>query len=76
MALISAREFLKEFNLKGAQLANLKCETCEISLQESITGCRPLEDGTHLCSDCYFDEMGKEIDQRPLLTPRVRHTSR
>jgi hypothetical protein len=50
----------------------IACDSCGVPLQESITGNRPLADGTHRCSDCYYDEMGKEIDDHPIFMPRIR----
>lgn len=57
---------------REAPLGTIVCNACGVPLQESITGNRPLEDGTHRCSDCYFDEMGAEIDDYPIFMPRVR----
>lgn len=51
------------------------CYQCSIPLQESITGNRAVKvDGVqkHACSDCYFEEIGKEIDDFPIFMPRVR----
>ena len=38
------------------------CSHCHVPLQETVTGCRKIE-GSYVCSDCYFDELGKEIDK-------------
>lgn len=43
-----------------------KCECCGVPLQESITGNR---DG--LCSDCYFEDFGEELDAHPISALRV-----
>jgi hypothetical protein len=51
------------------------CHQCRIPLQESKTGNRPVMVGKrlkHFCSDCYFDRMGREIDDHPIFMPRVR----
>jgi len=62
------QEKLKE---RHAPEGVLQCAACKIPLQESITGSRPIDDGTqHLCSDCYFEEWGAEIDKHPIITPR------
>lgn len=68
---ISAAEFLKTIEgrrrtLPGVQL----CLACKIPLQETITGNRPTADG-HVCSDCYFQLLGKEIDRLPIVMPRT-----
>jgi hypothetical protein len=70
------RDLLKEsraqLSKRKAPEGTIECEACGIPLQESITGNRPMEDGTHRCSDCYFDEIGTEIDEYPIFMPRVR----
>lgn len=48
-----------------------KCDACGVPLQETLTGHRPCNDGTHLCSDCYFEKLGKELDDHPIHTLRV-----
>lgn len=52
-----------------------KCGKCNVPLQESITGNRPVRVGKtlkHFCSDCYFEPVGREIDDYPIYMPRVR----
>lgn len=41
------------------------CGRCRIPLQETLTGCREY-DGKHLCSDCYFDTLGDELEAYPI----------
>jgi hypothetical protein len=48
-----------------------KCPECAVPLMESVTGNRRLGDGRHVCSDCYFELWGNEIDDHPLLTPQL-----
>lgn len=43
------------------------CNSCGVPLQESVTGNRPGE----LCSDCYFDKFGEELDAHPIGSLRV-----
>jgi hypothetical protein len=50
----------------------IQCDACGIPLQESITGNRPMADGSQRCSDCYFDEIATEIDEHPIFMPRIR----
>lgn len=47
------------------------CVACDTPLQEAITGNRELGDGTHMCSDCYFEALGKELDAHPISALRV-----
>jgi hypothetical protein len=46
-----------------------KCEVCATPIQESITGRRSV-DGKDYCSDCYYDDIGAEIERMPLSSPR------
>ncbi|MDD4979485.1 MAG: hypothetical protein PHI29_12740 [Gallionella sp.] len=48
------------------------CVTCGTPLQETITGCRHTSDG-YMCSDCYFEAIGKELDKAPIFMPRTVH---
>lgn len=48
----------------------LSCTDCETPLQESVTGSRSVDDG-HLCSDCYFERFGRELDEHPVMMPRA-----
>jgi hypothetical protein len=52
-------------NKAPAGVATCKC--CGIPLQESVTGNRP---GAK-CSDCYFEEFGRELDAHPIALLRV-----
>lgn len=45
-----------------------KCDGCGIPLQETLTGHLPCADGAHLCSDCYFEKLGEELDAHPIRT--------
>jgi hypothetical protein len=49
-----------------------KCEECGKPLQETLTGNRKISKG-FVCSDCYFDLLGKEIDEHPILIHRPVH---
>lgn len=46
------------------------CGSCGTPLQESLTGCRKCGD-QYLCSDCYFEEMGRELEAYPISALRV-----
>lgn len=47
------------------------CSDCRKPLQETVTGNRPCSDGRCLCSDCYFDEFGRELEAHPITAFRV-----
>ncbi|WP_166145859.1 hypothetical protein [Methylosinus sp. RM1] len=73
-AVAADRELLTRIN-KGetaeGQTAGLEtCVSCGIPLQESITGNRHCAEG-FVCSDCYFDDFGEELDRHPIATLRV-----
>jgi hypothetical protein len=73
MALVRAAEFFaRRRRLGTAPKGAWDCKGCNTPLQESITGCRKLADGSYLCSDCYFKDFGSELENFPILTPRVR----
>ena len=44
---------------------------CNVVLQETITGNRRVGN-ERICSDCYFDDFGKLIDERPIGVPHAR----
>jgi hypothetical protein len=76
MALVSGEKFFARVNsaAKGGSLrapGALNCSECNTSLQEALTGCRRLGDGSHVCSDCYF-ELSSALEKFPIVTPRVR----
>jgi hypothetical protein len=53
---------------------SLKCErccTCGLELQETITGKRKMPNG-YACSDCYYAELGEEIERHPLASAGIR----
>ena len=52
-----------------------RCAECNKPLQETITGNRKIYKG-YVCSDCYFDLLGKEIDEHPILIHLLYHVFR
>ena len=50
------------------------CNQCKTAIHESITGCRKLGDGTYVCSDCYFEDLGDALEAFPILPPRAART--
>lgn|SRR5579862_634324 len=58
---------------KEAPAGVAACAICDVPLQESITGNRVIhcdETIEHVCSDCYFEKWGEEIDHHPIAMPR------
>ena len=58
-----------------APLGICTCYKCKIPLQEAITGNRQVLVGRkskNFCSDCYFKQMATEIDEYPIVMPRIR----
>jgi hypothetical protein len=53
--------------------SGLTCASCQVPLQESVTGMRQRRDGTCVCSDCYFDAISAAIDERPIGVARRPH---
>lgn len=47
------------------------CVECSVPLQETITGKRKTPRGD-ACSDCYYAELGAEIERHPIASGGVR----
>jgi len=47
-----------------------RCVSCSCELRENISGYRR-SDGGPRCSDCYFEEMSRIIEQHPIGLPGV-----
>ncbi len=67
---------MKEIRLNPALVHNLysstgKCNTCDVSLQETVTGKRHI-DGAEYCSDCYYEEVGAVVEESAIGTARIR----
>lgn len=45
-----------------------RCSCCKVPLQEAITGYRTFGGKTY-CSDDYFEEMGRLVEQHPVGLP-------
>lgn len=69
---ISAKTFLEQLGIpcdsKGQPLS---CAICGRPLQETVTGNRRTAQG-YACSDCYFDELGKLVEEHPVTTAHGR----
>ncbi|HEY8581182.1 MAG TPA: hypothetical protein VIL72_14940 [Beijerinckiaceae bacterium] len=48
-----------------------RCSACAIAIKESITGCREMGDGRFCCSDCYYKNMGEELESFPVAPRRL-----
>ena len=69
---MSAKEFLGLDEQKLYNLAHLtRCVRCGVYLQENRTGNRKTANGD-VCSDCYFQAIGEELDRHPISVPRMR----
>jgi len=65
-------DFLKLTDKEILEIAQLKsCSRCNQPLQKTVTGCRKTGKG-YVCSDCYFEEFGNELEKHPLFVPRKR----
>lgn len=71
-------EFLKKRADDAAKLANgvapqglETCCACNVPLQESKTGCHRCGDGKHVCSRCYYEIIGRELDDHPIGAARA-----
>lgn len=45
---------------------------CGQPLEPRVDGERPRIDGREVNPDCYFEAFGKEIEEYPILPPRIR----
>jgi ribosome-binding protein aMBF1 (putative translation factor) len=69
---ISAKAFLESRGIPcGSGNQRPQCAICGRPLQETVTGNRRTARG-HLCSDCYFDELGRVIEEHPVTTAHGR----
>ena len=67
---ITMDQLKKDVDSKKQKLLNVHvCSTCNTPLQETITGSRKTKKG-NVCSDCYFEALGKEIDKHPIFVPK------
>ena len=57
--------------LDDFQLGRQHCANCDVLLQETITGKRKSPKGD-VCSDCYYELIGAEVEAHPIATPGLR----
>jgi len=50
------------------------CAQCGVTLHETTTGNRHTAQGC-MCSDCYYADLGREIEAHPIGVPRRRRGS-
>lgn len=68
---IYLKDVLKNPELLTSPSHEQKCCSCGVVLQETITGKRQTSEG-FACSDCYYEEMGNEIERHPIASGGVR----
>lgn len=71
MVMTNGRAFFGALSQELDARGNHSCAKCHITLQESITGCRELEDGSFMCSDCYFEDLGDALEDYPFAAPTL-----
>ena len=54
---------------KGSRSAK-SCYKCRRPLQETLTGNRRTDRGA-VCSDCYYEELGRAIEEHPVASARA-----
>lgn len=68
---MNLREFCDTLQQRRNELPGVqRCAECNTPLQETVTGNRFTHKG-HVCSDCYFNMLGEELDRNPLFMPRA-----
>jgi protein-arginine kinase activator protein McsA len=60
-------------DLRKRASASHGCAGCATTLQETLTGKRQL-DGNDVCSDCYYEEFGKFIEEYPIVSAGKRRS--
>ena len=51
--------------------SQLRCTACDEPIKESVTGCRKMGDGGYCCSDCYYKQLGDELETFPVMPRRL-----
>jgi hypothetical protein len=68
---IYLKDVVKDPAILMQSVREQRCCSCQVPLQETITGKRKTSEG-FACSDCYYEELGEELEQRPLGSAGVR----
>jgi hypothetical protein len=68
---VDLKDVVKDPSILMRSVSEQACCRCKVPLQETITGKRRTSKG-FTCSDCYYEELGEEIEQRPLGWAGVR----
>jgi hypothetical protein len=50
-----------------------RCVECDTPLQETLTGKRQIA-GKDACSDCFYDELGKLVEEHPIASAGKRRS--
>jgi len=71
MAILLTELFLNPDRLDEGVKTDAHCAYCGVLLQETITGNRKAPQG-RACSDCYYEEIGKGIEEHPIVSGKLR----
>ncbi len=67
----SALALLEAYEKRQAEKTRSQvCAKCQESLQETLTGNRPTDEGC-VCSDCYYEALGELVEQHPIVGARA-----
>jgi hypothetical protein len=68
---ITVQELIDDPNrVSELYLEGQHCKNCGVLLQGMLTGKNQGPDGKSTCDDCYYDEIGDEIDKNPICSVR------
>ena len=70
--MLNAQEFLAKVASERNHPKLCGHNGCTEPLGPRVDGERNTIDGDEVCDDCYFDDFGKLIDERPIGAPGVR----
>ena len=65
---IKAKEMIEKIIFKYANYGT-KCKSCNITLDNEITGLEPVSDG-FVCRECYYEEWGRIVEEHPICSPK------
>jgi superfamily II helicase len=67
------QDYAKKHNLQGPKLCGYK--GCKNQLEPRVDSERPKIGGVEVCSDCFSDAIGAEVEAHPIGRQRPRGTS-
>lgn len=68
---VSLQDLFEKPDIFAGSLTTGRCSKCDVELQETLTGKRDTPLGP-ACSDCYFDQLGAEVEKSPIGSAGVR----